>query len=200
MLDKAHSQLLYQKIKELRPKGNRMLQTIMRKQGKALLEKDEVMERWAEYVEELYRDENRGEADMGDLVNEVYTISSEEIEAVIKDLPKGKACGSDNISAELLKGMGEKGIEIMTNLINKIFKSGYIPEDFRNSIFVPFPKVSRAHECNDFRTIALISHASKVLLHLIKRRITPIIESHLGDSQMGNMGFSKEKGKRETFC
>src|SRR5437867_12978541 len=117
MLDKAHSQLLYQKIKELRPKASRVLQTIKSKQGKAVLEKDEVMERWVEYVEELYKDENRGEADMGDLVNEVYIISSEEIEAVIKDLPKGKACDSDNISAELLQGMGEKGIEIMISLI-----------------------------------------------------------------------------------
>ena len=108
MLDKSHSQLLYQKIKELRPKGNKMLQTIKNKQVKALLEKDEVMERWAEYVEELYKDENKGEADMGDLVNEAYTISSEEIESVIKDLPKGKACGSDNIFAELLQDMGRK--------------------------------------------------------------------------------------------
>src|SRR6267154_889859 len=128
---------------------------------------------------------------MGDLVNEVYTISSEEIVAVFKDLPKGKACTNDNISAELLQSMGEKGIEIMTSLINKIYKSGYIPEDFRKSIFAPIPKVSRAQECNDFRTIALISHASKVLLHLIKRRITPIIERQLGESQMG---FRKGKG------
>ena len=75
--------------------------------------------------------------------------------------------------------MGEKGIQIMTRLINKIYKSGYIPEDFRESIFVPIPKVSKAQECGDFRTIALISHASKVLLHLIKRRITPIIERQL---------------------
>src|SRR5437867_13422090 len=92
--------------------------------------------------------------------------------------------------------MGEKGIEIMTNLINKIFRSGYIPQDFRNSIFVPFPKVSRAQEYNDFRTIALISHASKVLLHLIKGRITPIIERELGDSQMG---FRKGKGTRDAI-
>src|SRR5437867_12715737 len=133
---------------------------------------------------------------MGDLVNEVYTISSDEIEAVIKDLPKGNACGSDNISAELLQGMGEKGIEIMTNLINKIFKSGYIPEDFRNSIFVPFPKVSRAQECNDSITIALISHASMVLLYLIKKRITPVIERQLGDSQSG---FRKGKGTRDAI-
>src|SRR2546425_10804240 len=58
MLDKAHSHLMYQKIKELRPKGNRGLQTIKSKQGNVLMEKDEVMERWAEYVEELYKDEN----------------------------------------------------------------------------------------------------------------------------------------------
>jgi len=167
MLDKVHSQVLYQKIKELRPKGSRMLQTLKSKQGKSLLEKDKVMERWAEYVEDLYKDDNRGEADMGDLVNEVYTISSEEINAVIKDLPKGKACGNDNISAELPQGMGEKSIEIMTSLINKIYRSGYIPLDFRKSIFVPIAKVSRAQECNNFRTSALTSHASKVLLHLI---------------------------------
>src|SRR5437867_4289177 len=92
--------------------------------------------------------------------------------------------------------MGVIGIEIMTNLINKIYKSGYIPEDFRNSIFVPFPKISRAQECNDFRTIAQFSHASKVLLHLIKRRITPIIERRLGDSQMG---FRKGKGTRDAI-
>src|SRR2546425_11700258 len=108
MLDKAHSQLLYQKIKELQPKGSRVLQTIKNKQGKALLEKDEVMERWAENVEELNKDEKRREADMGELMIEVYTISSEEIEAVIKNLPKGKACGRDKISAELRKGMGRK--------------------------------------------------------------------------------------------
>src|SRR6267154_5660889 len=58
-LDKMHSHLLYQKIKELRQKGNRMKQAIQSKQGKALSEKDEVLERWAEYAEELHKDENR---------------------------------------------------------------------------------------------------------------------------------------------
>src|SRR6267154_48535 len=117
--------------------------------------------------------------------------SSEEIVAVIKDFPKGKACSNDNISAELLQSMGEKGIEIMTSLINKIYKSGYIPEDFRKSIFIPIPKVSKAQECSGFGAIALVSHASKVLLHLMKRRITPIIERQLGESKMG---FRKGKG------
>jgi exonuclease III len=195
-LDKAHNQLLYKKIKELRPKANRMLHTIKNKQGKYIQEKEEVLERWAEYVEELYDDRSRGDSDMGDLINEVYTISSEEIEAVIKELPKGKACGTDNVAAELLQSMGKNGMKVMTRLINKIYKSGIIPEDFRKSIFVPVPKISKAQECSDYRTIALISHASKVLLHLIKRRITPIIERQLGESQMG---FRKGKGTRDAI-
>src|SRR6267154_2578761 len=60
--------------------------------------------------------------------------------------------------------MGEKGIEIMTSLLNKIYKSWYIPEDFRKSIFIPIQKVSKAQECSDFRSIALVSYASKVFV------------------------------------
>ena len=67
-----------------------------------MIEKDEVKERWAEYVEELYKDDSRGEADMGDLVYEPDIIIRKEIELVIKKLPKGKGCGNDNLAAELL--------------------------------------------------------------------------------------------------
>jgi len=160
------------------------------------LEKEQILNRWAEYVEDLYDDQNRVDADMGDLVNEVYNISIEEVRNVIRELPKEKACGEDNISAELLQCMGEEGIQTITNLMNKIYKSGYIPEDFRKSIFVPLPKINKTQDCSDFRTIALISHASKILLHLIKRRITPIIERQIGDSQMG---FRKGKGTRDAI-
>ena len=92
---------MYKKIKELQPRVNRTVNQIKDKQGKCLNERNEIVERWAEYVEELYEDTMRSDADMGDLVNEVYTISSEEIQEVIKELPKGKACGEENIPAEL---------------------------------------------------------------------------------------------------
>ena len=76
----------------------------------------------------------RTEADMGDLINEVYTISENEIREVIGELPRGKACGEDNIPIELLQCMEDEGIETVTRLINMIYKSGYIPEDFRKYI------------------------------------------------------------------
>ena len=96
------------------------------------MEKEEVVERWAENVEELYKDENRGEDDSLDtsqMESEAYAISSEEIEAVIRDLPKGKACAiATTFVQNCCRVWGSKVyIQLMTSLINKIYKSGYIP-------------------------------------------------------------------------
>ena len=121
-------------IKNLLPKRNRKLQTIKTKQGKNLLKEDEIMERWAEYVKELYKNENRGETVMDDLTNEVLycTNSSEEIGELSARIYQNKR--QSKISEKLLQGMEGKGIEIMTSLINKVNKTGYIPEDLRKSI------------------------------------------------------------------
>ena len=88
-----------------------MLNSIKSKQGKILIEEEEVKKREAEYVEDLYKDDSRGEVDLGDLLYEAEAITRKEIESVIKQLPKGKACGKDNIAAELLQGMGDKGMD-----------------------------------------------------------------------------------------
>jgi len=80
--------------------------------------------------------------------------------------------------------------------MNKIYNSGVIPDDFMKSMFIAIPKINNAQDCSDFRTISLISHVSKILLHLINARITPIIERHLSDSQLG---FRKGKGTRDAI-
>ena len=81
---------------------------------------------------------------MDDLIHEGYSISREEIEGVIKDCLNRSPVETTTFCAELLQNMGEKGMEIMSRLINKIYKLGYIPEDFRKSIFVAIPRDSRA--------------------------------------------------------
>ena len=88
----------------------------------------------------------------------------------------------DNIPAEIIKCVGEEGLKIITKMINLVYISGYIPVDFRKSIFIPIPKTAKANECSDFRTIALISHISKILLQIVKARITPVVERHLSES------------------
>ena len=121
-------------------------------------------------------------------------ITEEEIRKTVNKLSNNKATGSDEIPAEFLKTMGNNCLKKMTTLINEIYRTEQYPTDFLISTFIPIPKISRATKCEDHRTISLISHASKILLHIIKDRITPIIDRHLEETQVG---FRKSKGTRD---
>ena len=66
-----------------------------------------------------------------------------------------------------IQALGPNGIQLITKLMNKIYNTGVIPDDFLQNIFITIPKTSNAQDCSDFRTISLISHVSKILLHLM---------------------------------
>ena len=74
---------------------------------------------------------------------------------IFKQMSKGKAVSVDNISAEALQALGNFGIEKLTELCNDMYKSAYIPEDLRTSIFIALPKKPGATECSDHQTITL---------------------------------------------
>ena len=196
-LDKTHSKLLHRKIKEFQPTKVYSRQNICNEAGEVLHSPEEIVKRWTEYVEGLYRCEERSDAEAQNKETEEYcVISEEEIKDIIKTLPNNKSCGTDEIPAEFLKNIGAKGTELITKIINKIYNTGEIPNDFLQSMFVPLPKVPKARNCSDYRTISLISHTSKILLNVMKSRITPIIEEFLGESQMG---FRKGRGTRDAI-
>ena len=192
-LEATHNPLLYRKIKEMTAKKHVNVQGIKDKDGNLLLEPQKVLERWAQYVEDLYNDQ-RGNIQRESLLQQTKISENEVISAI--DKSKGKATGIDNIPAEFIKTLGETGIQLITRLINLIYNTGIIPEDFLQTIFITLPKTNRAQDCSDFRTISLISHTSKILLHIINSRITPIIEQHLSDNQMG---FRKGRGTRDAI-
>ena len=124
-------------------------------------------------------------------------IDSDEVKSIIASLPKKKATGADAIPTELLQYMGNDGINLMTKIINNCYNTGELPEDFLSTTFITIPKVSGTQNCNEHQTISLSSHGSKVLLQVIKSRITPLIENRLGDSQLG---FRKGRGTRDGIC
>jgi len=194
-LEATHNPLLYKKIKELNPKRSKGTQGIKDKDGHLLQEPQEILQRWAEYVEELYND-NRSSFTDDIKTEERCSISEAEVQSVIQKLTRNKATGDDSIPAEFIQALGPNGIQLITKLMNKIYNTGVIPDDFLQNIFITIPKISNAQDCSDFRTISLISHVSKILLHLINARITPIIERHLTDSQLG---FRKGKGTKDAI-
>jgi len=158
--------LLYKKVKELNPKRSKGTQGIKGKDGHLLHEPEVILQRWAEYVEELYND-NRSSFSDDIKTEERCSISEAEVQGVIQKLSRNKATGDDNIPAEFIQALGPNGIQLITKLMNKIYNTGVIPDDFLQNIFITIPKTSNAQDCSDFRTISLISHVSKILLHLM---------------------------------
>ncbi|KAG1687293.1 LINE-1 reverse transcriptase [Nymphon striatum] len=191
-----HSPKLYVKIKELQQKKQRIKLGLRNKEGVVLQEDDDIKKRWHEYVKQLYSDRREEEYILKSKEEVEVNITEEEVEETIKMLPRRKATGVDEIPAEFLQSCGPHGIKVITAIINKIYRTGELPIDFLTNVFIPIPKIAKAMKCEDHRTISLISHASKILLYIIKKRITPFIERNLTESQFG---FRKDRGTRNAI-
>ena len=71
------------------------------------------------------------------------------------------------------------------------------PQDWKGSVFIPIPKKGNAKECSDYHTIALISHASKVMLKILQARFQQYVKQELPDIQAG---FRKGRGTKDEFA
>ena len=94
----------------------------------------------------------------------------------------------------MLQAMDNLGAKRVTQLFNKIYDTGYIPSDLRKSTFIPIPKISKAVNCLDFRTISLMSHVTKTLLKVILDRNKAKIDWEISPTQSG---FRRGMGTRE---
>ena len=103
----------------------------------------------------------------------------------MKSLKKGKAAGVDNIPAELIQAGGEATIDALTIICNKIWQSGEWPTTWTQSLIITLPKKGNLQECQNYRTISLISHPSKVLLKIILNRLKPQAEQIIAEEQAG---------------
>ena len=107
-----------------------------------------------------------------------------------------KAPGIDDIPGELLKQADDSAAIVLQKLCNSVWKSKIWLEDWKTSVFLTLPKKGDASECKNHHTIALIPHASKILLHIINERLRPQIERELSAEQAG---FMKGRGTRDQI-
>ena len=95
----------------------------------------------------------------------------------------------------MLQALDEIGIDKITELCNKIYDTGYIPDDMRKSTFIPISKKAKAVNCTDLRTISLMSQVAKTLpKKIILLCNSTVIDQEIGENQSG---FRERKGTRE---
>ena len=97
-------------------------------------------------------------------------------------------------------GRGSKNVQVLCRLLPYIFLKSPTqqwPQDWKRSVFIPIPKKGNAPKCSNYRTIALISHTSKVMLKILQARLQQYVNHELADVQAG---FRKGRGTRDQIA
>ena len=133
---------------------------------------EDIMKRWQEYTEELYK------KDLHDPCNHDVVITKLEpdiLECEVKwalgSSTAIKAIGDDGIPAELFQILKDDAMKMLHSICQQIWKTNQWPEDWKRSVFIPIPKKGNDKEYSNYHTIALISHASKVMLKILQARL-----------------------------
>ena len=100
-------------------------------------------------------------------------------------MKKGKSAGVDIIPAELVQAGGETMIDVLTEICNRIWRTGEWPTPWTQSLIITLPKKGNLQLCQNYRTISLISHSSKVMLKVILNRLKPQAEEIIAEEQAG---------------
>ena len=95
-------------------------------------------------------------------------ILKSEVEHAIRSLKKEKSSGIDNIPSEIIINSGSQMVITMTLLCQKIWVKKEWPYELAESLIIPIPKKGDPREFNNYKTISLISHPSKIMLRIFK--------------------------------
>ena len=94
-----------------------------------------------------------------------------EVKWALDSITTNKASGGDGIPVELFQILKDDPLKVLHSICQQIWKTQQWPQDWKRSVFIPIPKKANAKECSNYRTIALISHASKVMLKILQARL-----------------------------
>ena len=116
---------------------------------------------------------------------------------VVGNITKNEASGGDGIPVELFQILKDDAVKVLHSIYQQIGKTQQWPQDWKRSVCIPIPKKGNAKECSNYCKIALISHASKVMLKILQARIQQYVNRELPDVQAG---FRKGRGMRDQIA
>ena len=104
---------------------------------------------------------------------------------LFKSITTNKASGGDEIPVELLEILKDDAVKVLHSICQQNWKTEQWPQDWKSSVFIPISKKGNAKECSHYHTIALISHASKVMLKILQARLQQYVNRELPGVQAG---------------
>ena len=157
-----------------------------------------VIQRCQEYTEELYkRDLHDPDKQDGVITHPEPDILEFEVKWALGSITMSKDSGGDGIQAELFQILKDDAMKVLHSTCQQIWKTQQWPQDWKRSVFIPIPKKGNVKEFSNYYTIALISHASKVMLKILQARLQQYMNYEFPDVQEG---FRKGRGTRDQIA
>ena len=120
-----------------------------------------------------------------------------EVKWALESITMNKASGGDGIPVELFQILKDDAVKVLHSICQQIWKTQQWPQDWKRSAFIPIPKKGNAKECSNYRTVVLISHASKLMLKILQVRLQQYMKCELPDVQAS---FRKGRGTRDQIA
>ena len=137
-----------------------------------LTEAEDIKKRQQEYTEELYKKELHDPDNHDGVITHLEPDILEcEVKWPLGNITTNQASGGDRIPGELFQILKDDAVKVLHSTRQQIWKTQEWPQDWKRSVFIPIPKKGYAKECSNYRTIALISHSSKVMLRILQARL-----------------------------
>ena len=115
----------------------------------------------------------------------------------LRKITTNEASGGDGIPAELFQILKEVAVKVLHSICQPIWKTQQWPQDWKRSVFSPFPKKGNAKECSNHCKIAFISHTSKEMLNIFQVSLQQYVKQELPDVQAV---FRKGRGTRDQIA
>ena len=133
---------------------------------------EDIKKRWQEYTEELYKKDLHNHDNQDGVITHLEPDILEcEVKWALESITTNKASGGDGIPVELFQILKDDAVKVLHSICQQIWKTQQWPQGWKRSVFIPIPKKGNAKECSNYHTIALISHASKVMLKILQARL-----------------------------
>ena len=148
------------------------MDTIKDRNDMDLTKAEDIKMRWQEYTEELYRKAVNDPGNYNSVITHLEPdILEREVKWALGSITTNKGSGGDGIPVELFQILKDDAVKVLHSICQQIWKTQQWPQDWKRSVFIPIPKKGNAKECSNYCTIALISHASKVMLKILPVRL-----------------------------
>ena len=152
---------LVKKIRDTKGTFHTKMGSIKDRNGMDLTEAEDIKKRWQEYTEELYKKDLHNQDNHDGMITHLEPDILEcEVKWALESITTNKASGGDRIPVELFQILKDDAVKVLHSICQQIWETQQWSQDWKRSVFIPIPKKGNAKECSNYRTVALISHAS----------------------------------------